>query len=310
MQPPASRVEKIVRAFFRYLARKGALRPTDDRIAFRVAEITRLIAVAGEKTVPASSLLGEGARQHSGLELPYELILHVGELLHRISGLPVGMELAWNVDHISTTLQDAERLVHFELSFADDLDLFFRSIIEAVGDVTLEILQAGHHLEFFVGDPNTYLPANASKRETRWTRIPLGVAAWVAAGVRPQARAEWIAETAAAQDGEVATTAKRLYFAVDLLRAALRIRCARLVAPLFAAFDRVACSDKATFRCVGLVTAGLAAYVFQAEGLMGVISDGESLFTVGGGVYGVLRWRRRILKEREEIVPSRIKEEE
>jgi hypothetical protein len=140
-----------------------------------------------------------------------------------------------------------------------------------------------------------------TRAETRLTSATLDLASFIAAGVREHARKEWIAEQVAGEAGELRSTIERLCFATGLIRAAVKIRSSRIAEPFVKRLDKVARSEHRTRQTVGLVVFVIACYVFHAEGLTGVIADGESLIAIGGVLYTAARWRRKVLRERDAI---------
>jgi hypothetical protein len=129
-------------------------------------------------------------------------------------------------------------------------------------------------------------PATAAAEE-RIASATLNIASFVAVGVREQAREEWIAEQMAGQAGEVESADSRVRFSLGLVWAALRIRGSRVADPFVDLFD--------------LIVGGVALYVFQEQGLLGVIANAENLSVIGGVPYAVARLRRLVLKRRDEI---------
>jgi hypothetical protein len=143
-------------------------------------------------------------------------------------------------------------------------------------------------------------PATAAAEE-RIASATLNIASFVAVGVREQAREEWIAEQMAGQAGEVESADSRVRFSLGLVWAALRIRGSRVADPFVDLFDRTVRSERRTWSCVTLIVGGVALYVFQEQGLLGVIANAENLSVIGGVPYAVARLRRLVLKRRDEI---------
>jgi hypothetical protein len=125
-----------------------------------------------------------------------------------------------------------------------------------------------------------------------------GIVVALAGLIAPRSRAEWIAEQASAE--RLLPAAARLRFDCGLVKAAVIMRLSRMSAPLVARVDAVACSEKRTRKAACLIVGATAVYVFFHEGLAGLISNAEGLAVIGAGVYGLARWRRQILKSRDQ----------
>jgi len=296
------------------LRRKSSVirRPANDAIARRIDAIANILLSLTEDTVALGEELNNAGKVLCGsLDLPREMMDDLLIMVAHVRTIHIGSEMADAVAEIHYRVSGMARIINYERGLCDKRDAALTPIYNrAMNDVMSLLRLLLSHLDFFVGDPKSYAAPGVSKREARWTKASLDVASWIARGARPQARAEWIAELSAAQHGEVQTTAKRLRFTIDLLRAAVRIRWAYASAPCAAFIDRVACSERLTWRCVSGVVFVLSLYVFRVEGLTGVISDGDSLFSFGGGVYGIMRWRRKVVKDREEILPAPTEDKE
>jgi hypothetical protein len=139
--------------------------------------------------------------------------------------------------------------------------------------------------------------------ERQVCQVAVGTAVLIAAGVRPRARREWCAELVAAEQGQgqLRSAGGRLEYAVGLVRAAVQIRLGRCSAPVVGWLDRIARSETRSRQATFCVVLPLAAYVFQASGLIGLIGNAEGLATIGGCVYGPARWRRKVLRQRDAI---------
>jgi len=128
----------------------------------------------------------------------------------------------------------------------------------------------------------------------------VGLAALIAVGVRPVARAEWTAERAGGPDDGM-TQAQHLRLVLGLIPAAAKIRGALLVAPLLRFVDWIAVSESRTRRAAIVLVSTAATYLFKDYGFAELLRTSESLAVLGGGVYALARFRREVVKERERI---------
>lgn len=128
------------------------------------------------------------------------------------------------------------------------------------------------------------------------------IASATAVGLNPSRRREWLAEIAALELEDRTGHLVQLRMAVGLLRAALRMRRSKALAPIIGIVDKVAGSESRSRQTALLSSLGAAAYIFRRNGLAAVFESWESVVALGGSVEILTRWRRSVLRQRAEIV--------
>lgn len=126
------------------------------------------------------------------------------------------------------------------------------------------------------------------------TRRGASFAARLAGRRRAHLRDEWSA-LLAGEDGCGLSGARRLRYVLGFLSAALKMRAHDLGGPLWRPVDWLLASTSRTNTLITLVVGSLLVYFARDGGFHGVLADGtEPCAIIGGGLYVLTRWLRRV----------------